>query len=93
MPPIETVRNFLIKSETIIKDTDRYVIICGDFNLTLDPDMDSKNYVNINNPRARNTLIEMMETYELIDAFRHFHPDTRRYTWRRRNPVKHARLD
>jgi len=31
------------------------IIICGDFNLVLDPDIDYNNYVNINNRLARNT--------------------------------------
>ena len=34
-----------------------------------------------------------METHNLVDAFRFFHPDIKRYTWRRQNPIKQARLD
>ena len=34
-----------------------------------------------------------MKALELIDAYKHFHPYTRRYTLRRRNPVKHAHLN
>ena len=30
-----------------------YTVICGDFNLVLNPDIDSYNYNAINNPRAR----------------------------------------
>ena len=29
-----------------------YFLVCGDFNLTLDPNLDSYNYKNINNPLA-----------------------------------------
>jgi exonuclease III len=29
----------------------------------------------------------------LIDTFRHFKPDEKRYTWRKHNPIKQARLD
>ena len=29
------------------------VIICGDWNFILDPEMDSFNYLHVNNPRAR----------------------------------------
>ena len=34
-----------------------YTIICGDFNLVLNPDLDSHNYKAINNPRARARLL------------------------------------
>ena len=30
-----------------------YLLVCGDFNLTLNPDLDSYNYININNPKSR----------------------------------------
>ena len=34
-----------------------------------------------------------MRQYDLSDIYRDLHPDTKRFTWRRRNPVKQARLD
>ena len=33
-----------------------YTLICGDFNLVLNPAMDTHNYLHINNPNARNKL-------------------------------------
>ena len=69
------------------------VIICGDFNLTLDPLQDSLNYNNINNPRARSKVIEKMTELETVDIFRLTYPKSKRYTWRKKNPVKQARLD
>ena len=33
--------------------TQNYTIICGDFNLILNPDIDSFNYKHINNPNSR----------------------------------------
>ena len=70
-----------------------YTLICGDFNLVLNPDLDSYNYKHINNPRARQMVLNMMSEFDLCDVFRQFNPDRRRYTWRRKNPVKQARLD
>ena len=35
----------------------------------------------------------MMSELNLIDVYRTLHPDTHRYTWRRKNPLKQARLD
>ena len=31
--------------------------ICGDYNLVLDPNMDSYNYKHVNNPKARDKLL------------------------------------
>ena len=70
-----------------------YNILCGDFNIALDQDLDTFNYKTINNPRARQALLEIMRDQDLSDIYRDLHPDNKRYTWRRRNPVKQARLD
>ena len=36
----------------IENSTQDHVILCGDFNLALDPTMDTQNYLNINNPKS-----------------------------------------
>ena len=70
------------------------IIICGDFNLVLEPNLDyDNNYKHVNNPTARNKVLEIIQSYSLIDIFREHHPETRRYTWRKVNPIKQARLD
>ena len=68
-------------------------IICGDFNLILDPEKDCTNYKNVNNPRAREKLLEFIESNNLTDPFRENHPEVKWYSWRKRNPLKQARLD
>ena len=70
-----------------------FVMICGDYNLILDPVMDCHNYSNINNPKARSKIIEMMGDFDLIDSFRYSNPNVRRFSWRRKKPIKQARLD
>lgn len=35
----------------------------------------------------------MIKENNLYDAFRELHPSLKRYTWRRKNPLKQARLD
>jgi hypothetical protein len=35
----------------------------------------------------------MIEIYNLTDPFRELYPDLKRYTWRKRTPLKQARLD
>ena len=34
-----------------------------------------------------------MSTYNLKNAFRHSNPETKQYTWKRKNPLQFARLD
>ena len=69
------------------------IILCGIYNYILDPLLDCYNYKHINNPKARDKLIEMVETYNMIDPFRDKYPTLIRYTWRKKTPLKHARLD
>ena len=73
-------------------ENDTY-IICGDFNLTLDQDMDCFNYKHINNPKARSFVTNSIKENNLFDTFRELHPSLKRYTWRRKNPFKQSRLD
>ena len=84
---------FEMISDAVQSNQQDYVIICGDFNLVLNPSIDSFNYVNINNPKSRKKCIDIISENNLLDAFRYFYPDRKRYTWRRRNPIKQARLD
>ena len=81
------VRNFVETSNQ------QYNIVCGDFNLVLDKEMDSMNYVCINNPQSRSEVLEMCTSLGMVDSFRFSHPKIKRYTWRRKNPLKQARLD
>lgn len=70
-----------------------YFILCGDFNLTLNPSLDTFNYTGINNPKARSKVLEIMEDLQLIDYYRVLNPDKKFYTWRKKNPLKQGRLD
>jgi exonuclease III len=65
----------------------------GDFNLILDKELDSMNYKNHNNPKATAEVLKLINILNLKDIFSDNHPDLKRYTWRRKNPVKQARLD
>ena len=80
--------------QDLLEDTNsEFTLICGDFNLVLNPDLDSYNYKHINNPRARQIVLNMMVECDLCDVYRQFNPDRRHFTWRQKNPVKQARLD
>ena len=45
-----------------------YFLLCGDFNLVLDPTVDCYNYKNINNPQSQNLLLSSMSN----GNWRHF---------------------
>ena len=68
------------------------VILAGDFNLVIDPDMDLQDYVNINNPKAREQVLNMMFEHNLLDVWTDLNLQNYQYTWRRKH-TKKARLD
>ena len=70
-----------------------YAIICGDFNLVLNPEKDTKNYKHTNNPKARECVLSIISEHNLTDIYRDRNPDSRRFTWHKRRPLKQARLD
>ena len=39
------------------------------------------------------TVIEILEDNDNVDVFKQFYPDTLRYTWRKKNSLKHSRFD
>ena len=47
----------------------------------------------MNNPKARSTVLNMINDLSLADIYRQLYPTRQRYTWRKRNPLKQARLD
>ena len=58
------------------------VIIGGDFNLVLEPELDRLNSLR-NHEKARLVVTEMIEQLSLCDVWRVRNADTRRYTWHR----------
>lgn len=70
-----------------------HIIVAGDFNFVMIPSSDSVNYVSENNIRAKQAFLEATYKYNLVDAWRRMHPDERKYTWLRNNPLKAGRLD
>ena len=82
----------LVKKE-IQNSTNDYEMSCGDFNLVLNPEIDCNNYKQVNNPRSRNFLINLMKEKNFVDIYRQTYPNVKRYFWRRTIPMKQARLD
>ena len=69
-------------------------ILCGDYNLVLNSEIDYCNYKSTcHNINARKLLLTYIENRNLVDPFRILHGNIKRYTWRRLNPLQQARLD
>ena len=66
------------------------VIICGDWNLVIDPNVDTENYKSINNPNARSVVVIFLDELEYMDAWRILNEDKKGFTWRRLHPEKKA---
>ena len=87
----------LFYSETAFKKIadwqPEYSIFAGDFNLVLNPDIDLKNYLHVNNPQSVQALKNQIQNYNLVDIWRELHPDEKKYTWQKYNENKQSRLD
>lgn len=71
-----------------------FLIICGDWNLVLNPEIDTFNYRHTNNPKARQIVSNLMDEDDLIDIWRIMNEDKKCFTWSRKRPErKQARLD
>ena len=68
-------------------------LIVGDFNVTLNHNMDNLNYVQARNIQARQKLNEILNMYSYLDMQRERLGDKRIYTWTNRSGPQKARLD
>ncbi len=78
--------------DTVDMDGD-HVIMCGDWNLVQNFELDCCNYVAQNNVHASEQVLNLKHHLNVVDPWRIYNPQLRRYTWFRKNPVKKARLD
>ena len=80
----------------IIDFANNDVIIVGDWNLLINPEIDCLNYKNVNNPNARFEVLRLMNDLNLFDVWREENEDEKVFTWRRRNKmgdIQMGRLD
>jgi exonuclease III len=72
-----------------------FAVYGGDWNLVMDQNLDTKNYLHENNKNAKNEVKNKMEYYSLIDVWRELNPTSETYSWigKSTNPKKFARLD
>ena len=69
------------------------IILARDFNLVLNPEQDTNDYVNNNNPKAREEVLNIMLECNLINCWRELNLENKQFTWRKKNTDKQARLD
>ena len=68
-------------------------IITGDFNVTLNHELDNYKYAQPRNNHARNRLNEHIDNNGFTDAFRHLNQEKKMYTWTKKGGPQRARLD
>ena len=83
--------NIVMQIESFPTD---FKIIGGDMNVTLNEELDrfSKKEKSQGSKSAE-LINEFLETENWVDIWRVCHPETKSYTWRRRNPLTMSRLD
>ena len=80
--------------ELVQCNNDDLVMFCGDWNMTMNPELDTYNYATRDRkPGTRRFLKEKCSQLNLYDVWRVMNENERQFSWRRSNPVKCARLD
>ena len=74
-PYLDTPAFFQNLTEIIAQNKQDYLVICGDFNLFMNPYLDSYNYVNINNTKSRNLAQKKSRGYsrkETVERYQQY---------------------
>ena len=84
---------FFQKIETFCNENEN-VILGGDFNVVIDPNIDKNGGNKNTHTRCRTKLKELMDKFELIDVWRVFNKNKKVYTWHSNTrPKIFCRLD
>ena len=70
-----------------------FILIGGDWNISLNQQLDTYGYTADNNEKARISVLEHMERSAYLDIFREIYPSKKRFTWRQFGGKKRSRLD
>ena len=70
-------------------------ILGGDWNVTIDPDMDKKGGIidGTHRKKVREKVLTIMQKHGLADVWRSRNPDKVRFTYRQKTPLIQSRLD
>ena len=81
-------------SQHIEQMENRLVIVAGDWDVMLNMKVDANNHKsNVGRPRARREIFDLIEEYDLFDAWRDINPEKQRFSRRKFNTTKHGGLD
>ena len=86
-------RTIVFQETEKLQNTSDFAILAGDWNLVLKQNIDTFGYKSENNKNARNVVLEGMDNLGLVDVFREFFPQKKRFSWRKFGENKRARLD
>ena len=68
----------------VVSVDNELIVIGGDWNVALNPKIDSNQPSSVYRARSRRIKKEdFMNSYDLVDVYRTLHKDTRKYSWRR----------
>lgn len=75
-------------------DQQEHLVMCGDWNLTLNAEVDQYNYASRDRrAKSRDMVRSKCLNLSLHDVWRVMNGDRKQFSWRKINPVKCARLD
>ena len=72
-----------VSDETVEYLNNQSIILIEDYNLVQNQRLDTYSYVGINNSKAKDKVLDIIEIYNFTDPFRELYPDLKRYTWRK----------
>ena len=77
----------------VVNMDNELIIIGGDWNVAVNPKIDTNHPSNVYRARSRKKILDFMDSYDLVDVYRTLHSNTRNYSWRRFNGTQRSRLD
>lgn len=84
--PNEDDQDFFVKVfEVVDARENESLLLAGDFNLTMDPELDLLNNMGSLHVRKRKMVQEYLESKDLVDIWRVKNPDKRVFSWRKPN--------
>ena len=92
--PSKDSPDFWEQANTIINNgNSTHKLIIGDFNCTLNHNLDQTGYKTDPHPKSRKIINQLLEQEIYIDSFRHLNPDSKSFTFRTKDNKKRSRLD
>ena len=78
--------------QQILQMDNEDIIIGGDWNVALNPIIDTNQPSKVYRQRSREQIIKFMSEHDMIDIYRCIHPEVRKYSWQRFNSTQ-SRID